>query len=80
MAQPVRQPETLLRIVVTETDKGEPLAYAVCSLISEQGQTHTATAGDEGMCVFRNLPRGVYRLQVFYMGQTFRQPARGGWP
>ena len=31
MAQPVRQPETLLRIVVTETDKGEPLAYAQSS-------------------------------------------------
>lgn len=75
MAQPVRQPETLLRIVVTETDKGEPLAYAVCSLISEQGQTHTATVGDDGVCVFRNLPHGDYRLQVFYMGQTFRQPA-----
>ena len=74
MAQPGKQPETLLRVAIVEADKGEPLAFAVCTLVSSQNQVRTAAAGDDGVCAFRNLPRGVYRLQVFYMGQTFRQP------
>ena len=31
-------------------------------------------ADEAGLCTFRNLPPGTYRMQVFYMGQTFRQP------
>lgn len=64
----------VLRIVVTESVKAEPLAYAVCALSTEEGRRHTATAGDDGVCVFYGIPFGTYRLDVFYMGQTFRLP------
>ncbi len=64
----------VLRIVVTESANAEPLAYAVCSLSSGEGQMRTATAGDDGVCVFHGIPAGTYHLQVFYMGQTFRLP------
>ena len=67
-------PERLLRVVVTETGGGEPLSYAVCSLTPAEGAACVATADEAGVCLFRNVRPGTYRVQVFYMGQTFRQP------
>lgn len=66
--------ERWLRVILTESEGKEPLSYAACSLTAGEGRTYTVAADEAGLCTFRNLPPGTYRMQVFYMGQTFRQP------
>lgn len=73
-AQTAQPAACTLRIMVTESAKAEPLAYAVCALTPTEGRTLTAAAGDDGVCLFRGIASGTYRLAVFYMGQTFRLP------
>lgn len=76
VAQNKLNTERQFRILITECEKNEPLAYAVCSLLDSSKKdsiAYTTTADENGICTFQNIPQGIYQLQIFYMGQTFHQ-------
>ena len=66
---------TLLRVIIVEAGTNEPLPYAVCTLKPDnEHPAYTTTANENGICLFRNLPKEKYRVCVFFMGQSFQQP------
>lgn len=64
--------ERLLLITVTDRQQNEPLSYASCVLLAEDGRTYSELTGDDGVAAFSQVPEGRYALSIFYMGQTSR--------
>ena len=64
--------ERLLLIAVTDRQQNEPLSYASCVLLAEDGRTYSGLTGDDGVAAFSQIPEGRYALSIYYMGQTFR--------
>lgn len=63
--------ERMLLITVTDRQQNEPLSYASCVLLAEDGTIRSGLTGDDGVATFSRVPEGRYGLDIFYMGQTF---------